>query len=136
MRYSATLVAGPTDAQLVYDDSALGLSMSEGCGISNGLALCTVVASDDEGLQTYTVQETATGFVVQGNAAAPTNPPTSPGDGANPPSGATPTVEVTPVETPTETGATQTGADNNAKRRTSTMSVSLGVVILFTAFFL
>ncbi|KAI0351654.1 hypothetical protein OH77DRAFT_1439155 [Trametes cingulata] len=74
---SATLVEGATDAHLVEIDTVLGLSLSGDCGISGGVAACTVVGSANNGISTDIVTETAVGFDVQLGAATATGAPPS-----------------------------------------------------------
>lgn len=102
---------------------------SADCGINNGVALCTVVASlEDVGLITVTTEEPATGFVVQ---AAQTGAPSESGNSLEPtPSGSNPTM---PTGTPTPTG---TEDDNGAGKAMSSISSAVGVAALLCAFFL
>ncbi|KAI0807815.1 hypothetical protein C8Q74DRAFT_1229450 [Fomes fomentarius] len=130
---SATLVLGPSDAHLVYNDPGQ-LSLSEDCAINNGVAQCTLVVSGDDGLQTATVQETATGFVVQGNAATGLPSGTDSGSTSTPTAGSS----VTSGPSPTETGSspTATGKDNSAGKMSSSLVVCVGFAGLVSAFFL
>ncbi|KAI0723840.1 hypothetical protein C8T65DRAFT_714787 [Cerioporus squamosus] len=132
---SATLVAGATDAHLVWNNPELGISMSEDCGISGSIAVCTVAVSAEDSLQTGVVTETASGFVVQGNAAAATSAPA--GTGATPTAGSA----LTSGPSATSSGAsgaspTETGKDNGAVAMGSSMVLSLGVAGLVSVFFL
>lgn len=134
-RHAATLVLGPSDAHIVYNEPGQ-LSLSEDCAINNGIAQCTLVVSGDDGLQTATVQETATGFVVQGNAAAATGAPSVTDSGST----STPTAgsSVTSGPSPTDTGPspTATGKDNSAGKTTSSFVIFVGFAGLVSAFFL
>ncbi|KAI0656227.1 hypothetical protein C8Q70DRAFT_935755 [Cubamyces menziesii] len=62
---SATLVEGSTDAHFVEMDTALPFSLSADCGISGGIAVCTVAADIQGEASTDTETETASGFAVQ-----------------------------------------------------------------------
>ncbi|TFK89451.1 hypothetical protein K466DRAFT_584620 [Polyporus arcularius HHB13444] len=131
---SATLVAGATDAHVVWNNPELGISISEDCGISGGTALCTVVAFAEGSLQSDTITEPASGFVVQGNAATPTGAPSSSSTGTTPSAGSA----LTSGPSATSSGAspTQTGKDNSVAAMGSSMVLSLGVAGLVSAFFL
>ena len=122
---------------MVYDDPAIGLSLSEGCGISNGIAVCTVVAAvEGSPTQSAVVTETASGFVVQGDGALPTGVTTAPSAGSGSSAGASQTA------TDASTGASQTATDTNtsASPTTSTKdngarrdAVGTGMVLLGAA---
>ena len=126
----ATLVLGPTDAHLVYDDPANSLFLSEDCGINGAVADCTVLASVDGSAMTYLATETATGFEIQGNA---TPAPSATGNGAS--AASTPTAGGSATDSP---GAAPTGSGNNNGAGRMTASAALPVVFagLVSAFFL
>ncbi len=132
MHFQATLVAGATDAHLVWNNPELGISMSEDCGISGSIAVCTVVASAEGALQSAIVTETASGFVVQGNAAAPTGAPS--GSSTTPTAGSALTSG--PSATSSGSSPTQTGKDNGVAAMGSSLVLSLGVAGLVSVFFL
>ncbi|KAI1794725.1 hypothetical protein LXA43DRAFT_996324 [Ganoderma leucocontextum] len=131
--HSATLVAGATDAHLVYDDPTLSLSLSEDCAVNSGLAVCTVVASAEGSLQSGVVTETATGFVVQGNAASPTASGTGAASTSSPTAGSSATSGAAATGSST---ATTTGGSNGAGRMGMSLGPSVGIVGLVAAFFL
>ncbi|RPD66531.1 hypothetical protein L226DRAFT_479272 [Lentinus tigrinus ALCF2SS1-7] len=131
---SATLVAGATDAHLVWNNPEAGISMSEDCGIANGIAVCTAVAAVDGVIQTVVATETASGFVVQGDAAAATNAPS--GSGATPTAGSALTTGPSATSSASGASPTETGKDNGAGVMGSSMILSLGVAGVVSAFFL
>ena len=130
----ATLVAGASDAHLVWNNPEVGMSMSEDCGIADGIAVCTVVVSAEGALQTLIATETASGFVVQGNSAAATDVPS--GSSATPTAGSALTTGPSATSTGSSAPSTQTGQDNGAETVGSSMVLSLGVAGVVFAFFL
>ncbi|TBU35580.1 hypothetical protein BD311DRAFT_707685 [Dichomitus squalens] len=143
---SATLVAGASDAHLVWNDPVDSLFLSEDCAINGGIAVCTAVASVEGVISTAIETETATGFVVQGNSAAPTAaaPGGSSGSNTAAATGSTPSAGSAATSGPSKTGsagASQTsvsasGNGNGAGRMEMSTGLSLGVVGLISALFL
>ncbi|KAI0748452.1 hypothetical protein C8Q80DRAFT_739511 [Daedaleopsis nitida] len=132
---SGTLVAGSTEAHLVYNIPVASLAISEDCSINGEVAVCTGVVSAPDGVQTVLETETASGFVVQGNtAAAPTASASANTGGASAAAGtdpASPTAASTNPATPSPSGE-----NNGVARVGSSLTMSLGVVGLVAAFFL
>ncbi|CDO69986.1 hypothetical protein BN946_scf184836.g60 [Trametes cinnabarina] len=62
---SATLVEGPTDAHFVEADPMISVALTEDCGISGGIAVCTMAGHIQGETTTDTETETASGFAVQ-----------------------------------------------------------------------
>ncbi|TCD64257.1 hypothetical protein EIP91_004326 [Steccherinum ochraceum] len=81
---TATMVAGPNDAEIVLSNDFE--YVSESCTISNSLANCVVVATAQGIISTTTLQETASPFPVQVGSSAsqptagsgPSSPASSP----------------------------------------------------------
>lgn len=67
---SATMVAGPTDAHVVRDDPVAG-HLQNDCAVSDGLAACTIIVSDANGVITAFATETVHPFEVQVVATPP-----------------------------------------------------------------
>ncbi|KAI0351653.1 hypothetical protein OH77DRAFT_1429482 [Trametes cingulata] len=144
---SATLVEGATDAHLVEIDTALGFSISGACGISGGIAVCTVVASNGI-ISTDTVTETASGFEVQLGATptatvAPPSVTGTPGAasqtpgasaGGSPPASAGSGAESGPGAAPTGSGtsgsASPSATNGNGAGKTVFSVSAVGIAIL------
>ncbi|KAI0752158.1 hypothetical protein C8Q74DRAFT_1373938 [Fomes fomentarius] len=62
--FTATMVAGPTDAHIVRDDPVAG-HLQNDCAVSDGLAACTIIVSDANGVMTAFATETVHPFEVQ-----------------------------------------------------------------------
>ena len=128
----------------MYDDPSIGVSLSEDCGINNGIAVCTLLASvTGSPLQSAVVTETASGFVVQGDGALPTGvtPGSSAGSGTDAQATQTSTnAAQTGTSTSTGTGAdaapTTTDKGNGAGRREASVMLALVGAGLVSAFFL
>ncbi|PIL24339.1 hypothetical protein GSI_14092 [Ganoderma sinense ZZ0214-1] len=135
IEHSATLVAGATDAHLVYNDPVASVSLSEDCAINGGLAVCTAVAAVEGSVESLVVTETATGFVVQGAASGPTASATGSGSSSSPTAGSG--VKSGASATGSSTAAaTTTGGSNGAGRMQTSLGLSVGMVGLVAAFFL
>ena len=147
----ATLVVGPTDAHVVYNDPIDSLALSEDCAINNGVAVCTAVASVAGVVTTDVETETASGFVVQGNTATAAATGANSGSAAATGSAGSNTAAATgssaTAGSAATSGASQTGSagasqtsasgnGNGAGRMGASMGLSLGVVGLVSAFFL
>ncbi|KAM5532312.1 hypothetical protein V8D89_013991 [Ganoderma adspersum] len=144
IEHSATLVAGATDAHLVYNDPVASVSLSEDCAINGGLAVCTVVASAEGSVQSAVETETATGFVVQGAASGPTSSAsasasaTGTGSSSSPTAGSGVKSGASATGSSTAAASTTTGGSNGAGRMqtASSLGLSAGIVGLVAAFFL
>ena len=147
----ATLVVGPTDAHVVYNDPIDSLALSEDCAINNGVAVCTAVASVAGVVTTDVETETASGFVVQGNTATAAATGANSGSAAATGSAGSNTAAATgssaTAGSAATSGASQTGSagasqtsasgnGNGAGRVGVSLGLSLGVVGLVSAFFL
>ncbi|KAI0373056.1 hypothetical protein BV20DRAFT_963553 [Pilatotrama ljubarskyi] len=154
---SATLVADATEAHVVWVNSDVQISLSEDCGIANGIAVCTGVASAEGTVESFVETQTAVGFEVQGGgagAAAPTGSATTEATPTGSPAGSAPagtgsgagssvpTAGSGISSGPSATGSadalnpTTTAKDNGVAKTGASMLVSVGVVGLVSAFFL
>ena len=80
----ATLIAGPSSAEIIYHDPGMGVDVDEKCGISGTEADCTAVLVLNGVTSTMVNTETVAPFEVQGGgAAAPTGAPGAPNDTAS-----------------------------------------------------
>ena len=126
----------------MYDDPSIGVSLSEDCGINNGIAVCTLLASvTGSPLQSAVVTETASGFVVQGDGTLPisVSPGSSAGSGTDAQATQTSTnAAQTGTSTSTGTGAAPTTTDkgNGAGRHEASVMLALVGAGLVSAFFL
>ncbi|KAH9952160.1 hypothetical protein B0H21DRAFT_716023 [Amylocystis lapponica] len=84
----ATLVLGPSDANLVYIDPSYSISLSESCIIADGTAAC-VEAFGETGITTVTATNTelAAPFEVQGGGFLANPTPTPSGTDSTPSAG-------------------------------------------------
>ncbi|KAH9856344.1 hypothetical protein C2E23DRAFT_811071 [Lenzites betulinus] len=133
---SATLIAGPTDIQLIENDTELGFAITADCGVSGGIAVCTVAASAASIVSTTIATETAVGFDVQVAATAAIA-----GEGPSSTGAATPGVTATgsgatpAPSSPTGSGGaapSAAGGSNGAGR--AGLSVFAGVASLVLVF--
>jgi len=85
---TATLIAGPSDVQVVLSDSADGIYLSESCAISNGIANCNVAGGQIGDISTFMATMPVSAFEIQGGGLqtgaasgtsnlAPSNTPSS-----------------------------------------------------------
>ena len=140
--HAVTLVEGPTDAHLVYDDPLESMIVSEDCAINHGIAVCAIIQSFQGTIVTDHGTQTATGFVVQGGPSTLTGGTGSSGSGAESTS-SQPTAGSGATSGPSQTGGsgsaqTQSGSGSNngaGKAETSAM-LTLGLIGLVSAFFL
>jgi hypothetical protein len=108
----ATLVEGPNDAHLVYDNAELSITLDIQCGINDGIAACTGDTGYDVTPFIFPTQ-TAQPFVVQGGGPMTVSSPLQV------------TPSVLPAQTPTSSGFITTSAPSSLT--TSTASPSSGV---------
>ncbi|GBE81867.1 hypothetical protein SCP_0402410 [Sparassis crispa] len=106
----ATLAVGPSNANIVYVDPTMGLSIQENCAVADGVAVCDAIIVDSETTLSTVITEQASGFAVQ--AAATATPAPSSGQSS-------------PVLTGTAgAGSSQPGATSVPSRMTSVPSGS------------
>jgi len=117
---TATLIEGPSDAQLIYSEPAGGLYLSESCVIANGIANCNIAAGQGGTTTTDSAVETASPFEVQGGSApTPAPAPTSssaPSSGSSATNGPAQTSSVStgaPSQTQSSAGGSPTGSQNS-----------------------
>ncbi|PSR77594.1 hypothetical protein PHLCEN_2v7784 [Hermanssonia centrifuga] len=77
----ATLIAGPTQAEIIYDDPS-GYRIQENCGINGDTAECTALLVTGTYTSTYITEETVVPFEVQAGSSV------APSDGASVPTSA------------------------------------------------
>ncbi|KAL6298612.1 hypothetical protein BKA93DRAFT_754034 [Sparassis latifolia] len=66
----ATLAVGPSNANIVYVDPTMGLSIQENCAVADGVAVCDAIIVDSETTLSTVITEQASGFAVQAAATA------------------------------------------------------------------
>ncbi|KAI9435178.1 hypothetical protein H4582DRAFT_1973411 [Lactarius indigo] len=80
---TATLVEGPNDAHLVYNNAPLSVTLDIQCGINNGIAACTGDAGYDVTPFIFPT-EAAQPILVQGGGPLTASPATSSGSSVRP----------------------------------------------------
>ena len=100
----ATLVEGPNDAHLVYNNAELSITMDVQCGITNGNAVCT----ENPG---FVTTQTAQPFVVQGGGPLTVSSQATPSGSS-----------VLPGQTPTSSGFIKTSSTPSATSSSSSSS--------------
>ncbi|OBZ65741.1 hypothetical protein A0H81_14292 [Grifola frondosa] len=117
---SATLIAGPSNAHLIYDNG--GLSIDDNCAISGSLAFCTVVDSAAGTIESGPVTETAIPMEVQVGSATDAGTTTAAGNSSNTSSPtSTPSAGSNATSGPSNTGTqtSSTGSSSNTSRSSS-----------------
>ncbi|THH01650.1 hypothetical protein EW026_g1087 [Hermanssonia centrifuga] len=117
----ATLIAGPTQAHLIYDDPA-GYSLDDDCGVNGDIAECTAVYANSMTTSTYITEETAAPFEVQGGLSSITSadsgsPTSAPSAGSSVQTGAS--------QTSVPSGASQASTPGASTQSSSTSGAPL-----------